>query len=91
MTKDDHVVWIVDDDERMREALAELLASHGMRAITFSSAGDYVRADKPKVSACLILDIELPDINGLDLQRQISGEHPPIVCKRSQAITVGLA
>lgn len=79
MTKDDHVVWIVDDDERMREALAELLASHGMRAVTFSSAGDYVRADKPKVSACLILDIELPDINGLDLQRQISGGHPPIV------------
>ncbi|HWL56994.1 MAG TPA: response regulator [Paracoccus sp. (in: a-proteobacteria)] len=79
ITKDDHVVWIVDDDERMREALAELLASHGMRAITFSSAGDYVRADKPKVSACLILDIEFPDINGLDLQRQISGGHPPIV------------
>ncbi|MBB3523460.1 FixJ family two-component response regulator [Rhizobium sp. BK456] len=51
-----------------------------MRAIAFESAGDYVTADKPDVPACLILDIELPDINGLDLQRQIAdGDHPPIV------------
>lgn len=77
---EDHVVFIVDDDARIREALGELLQSHDMRAITFSSAGDYVRADKPDLPACLILDVELPDINGLDLQRQIAeGEHPPIV------------
>lgn len=77
---DDHVVFIVDDDERIREALGELLASHDMRTITFGSAGDYVRAEKPDVPACLILDVELPDINGLDLQRQIAeGGHPPIV------------
>jgi FixJ family two-component response regulator len=80
MTMDDHVVFIVDDDERIREALGELLASHDMRAISFGSAGDYVRAEKPDVPACLILDVELPDINGLDLQRQISEDgHPPIV------------
>lgn len=80
MTVDDHVVFIVDDDVRVREALGELLASHDMRAITFGSAGDYVRAEKPDVPACLILDVELPDINGLDLQRQIAeGGHPPIV------------
>jgi FixJ family two-component response regulator len=80
MTIDDHVVFIVDDDERIREALGELLSSHGIRAITFGSAGDYVRAEKPDVPACLILDVELPDINGLDLQRQFSeGGHPPIV------------
>lgn len=77
---EDHVVFIVDDDERIREALGELLESHNMRAITFSSAGEYVHADKPDLPACLILDVELPDINGLDLQRQIAeGEHPPIV------------
>jgi FixJ family two-component response regulator len=77
---DDHVVFIVDDDERIREALGELLASHDMRTITFGSAGAYVRAEKPDVPACLILDLELPDINGLDLQRQIAeGAHPPIV------------
>jgi FixJ family two-component response regulator len=80
MTANDHMVFIVDDDPRIREALGELLESHGMRAVTFASAGDYVGADKPDLPACLILDVELPDINGLDLQRQIAeGNHPPIV------------
>ncbi|TCN22150.1 response regulator transcription factor [Sinorhizobium americanum] len=80
MTSDDQVVFIVDDDARLREALSDLLDSHGMRAIAFGSAGEYVSADKPDVPACLILDIELPDINGLELQRQIAeGDHPPIV------------
>ena len=80
MTTGDHVVFIVDDDERIRDALGELLESHGMRAIAFGSAGEYVSAEKPDVPACLILDIELPDINGLELQRQIAeGDHPPIV------------
>jgi len=80
MTADDHIVFIVDDDARLREALTELLDSHGIRAATFGSAAEYIAADKPDVPACLILDIELPDINGLDLQRQISkGDHPPIV------------
>jgi FixJ family two-component response regulator len=74
------MVFVVDDDERIREALGELLASHGMRAEAFGSASDYIRADKPDVPACLILDVELPDINGLELQRQIAtGDHPPIV------------
>lgn len=80
MTAADHIVFIVDDDARIREALSELLASHGMRAIAFGSAGAYVGADKPDIPSCLILDIELPDINGLDLQRQFAGvDHPPIV------------
>ena len=80
MTTGDHIVFVVDDDARIREALGELLASHGMHVVAFGSAGDYVSADKPDVPACLILDVELPDINGLDLQKQIAeGEHPPIV------------
>jgi FixJ family two-component response regulator len=80
MTTDDHIVFIVDDDERVREALTELLASHGMRATTFASAGEYMAAGKPDLPACLILDVELPDINGLDLQREIAErDHPPIV------------
>lgn len=80
MTMNDHIVFIVDDDARIREALSELLASHGIRAIAFGSAGEYVDAEKPDAPACLILDVELPDINGLDLQRQIAaGDHPPIV------------
>jgi FixJ family two-component response regulator len=80
MTTDEHVVFIVDDDERVREALCELLASHGMHAVAFGSAGEFVAAARPDIPACLILDIELPDINGLELQRQIAeGDHPPIV------------
>lgn len=77
---EDHTVFIVDDDHRIREALSELLSSHGLHAEAFGSAGDYIGAEKPDVPSCLILDVELPDINGLDLQRQIAeGDHPPIV------------
>lgn len=80
MTTNDHIVFIVDDDERVRDALCELLASHGMRSIAFGSGGEYVKADKPDVPACLVLDVELPDINGLELQRQIAeGDHPVVV------------
>ena len=80
MTPTEHIVFIVDDDERIREALRELLVSYGICAQDFGSAAAYVRAEKPDVPACLILDVELPDINGLELQRQIAaGDHPPIV------------
>jgi FixJ family two-component response regulator len=80
MSDEDYIVFIVDDDAGIREALSELLASYGVTAMTFASAGAYVDAEKPKRPACLILDVELPDINGLDLQHQIAGgDHPPIV------------
>lgn len=80
MSSPDQIVFIVDDDERMREALGELLASHGMVSIAFGSAGEYIRAHRPDVPSCLILDIELPDINGLELQQQIAeGDLTPIV------------
>lgn len=80
MTTEDQIVFVVDDDARIREALDELLAAHGIRIEAFSSAGDYIRAQRPDIPGCLILDLELPDINGLDLQRQIAeGDHPPIV------------
>jgi FixJ family two-component response regulator len=75
------VVFVVDDEAPIREALGELLASHGLRTVAFASAGDYLAADKAGDGpACLILDIELPDINGLELQKEIAeGDHPPIV------------
>src|SRR5215510_3115611 len=80
MMKEDHIVFVVDDDARVREALGELLAAHGIRAVAYGSAGEYVRADKPDLPASLILDVELPDINGLDLQKQIAdGDHPPVI------------
>ncbi|MCW0236287.1 MAG: response regulator [Ferrovibrio sp.] len=80
MSTDDQIIFIVDDDARIREALTDLLASHGLRTVAFGSARDYIAADKPDVPACLVLDVELPDINGLDLQGQIAASHhPPIV------------
>lgn len=80
MKTSSEIVYIVDDDARIREALSELLETLGMRAFTYGSAGEYVRAEKPDVPATLILDVELPDINGLELQNQIAGgNHPPIV------------
>jgi len=76
----EEIVFVVDDDARVREAVGELLASLGWQAETFAAAADYVAYAKPDLPACLILDVELPDINGLDLQRQIAeGDHPPIV------------
>ncbi len=80
MTPEMPIVLIVDDDPRVREALGELLEAHGMRVATYASAGEYAAAGKPGGSSCLLLDVELPDINGLDLQAQLAGaDHPPIV------------
>lgn len=80
MTMEDHIVFIVDDDVRIREALSELLEAHGIQALSYGSARDYVQAHKPDLPASLILDVELPDINGLDLQKQIAhADHPPII------------
>ena len=80
MDSPDHIVLIVDDDYRIREALHELLSSLGFHAATFGSAGEYRAFEKPDLPACLILDVQLPDINGLELQRQIANvAHPPIV------------
>jgi FixJ family two-component response regulator len=76
----DHVVYIVDDDRRIGEALTLLLSSFDMHAVTFGSAAEYMAYPKRDVPACLVLDVELPDINGLDLQSQIAqGNHPQIV------------
>jgi FixJ family two-component response regulator len=80
MIATDHVVYVVDDDSRLREALAELLTSAEFNVETFGSATEYVAFPKPELPACLVLDVELPDMNGLELQRQLAAEeHPPIV------------
>jgi FixJ family two-component response regulator len=76
----DHVVYVVDDDSRLRDALAELLTSAELNVQTFGSATEYVAFPKPELPACLVLDVELPDMSGLELQRQLAAEeHPPIV------------
>ncbi|HTT40271.1 MAG TPA: response regulator [Burkholderiales bacterium] len=76
----DHLVLIVDDDAGLREALQDLLAASGLRSVALGSAAEYLAYPRPDVPACVILDVELPDINGLDLQRQIADQHhPPII------------
>jgi FixJ family two-component response regulator len=80
MSTREEIVFIVDDDASVREAIGELLESLGWRAETFAAAADYIAYAKPDLPACLILDVELPDINGLEFQRQLSRDvHPPIV------------
>ena len=76
MTSDSPVVFVVDDDARVRDALSSLLASAGRQVVVFASATDFLRADKPDVPACLVLDLELPDIHGLDLQKELAQEFP---------------
>src|SRR5688500_6194960 len=76
----DHIVFVVDDDRRIRESLLQLFSSFEMHAVAFGSAAEYLAYPKPDVPACLILDVDLPDINGLELQRRIGGDsHPHIV------------
>src|SRR3984893_2707637 len=80
MGAQDYVVYVVDDDVRMCEALRELFTSLEVRSVTFGSVAEFVAYPKPDLPACLILDVELPDINGLDFQRQLrDAYHPPIV------------
>jgi FixJ family two-component response regulator len=76
----DHIVFVVDDDGRICEALADLLSTFHLHVVTFRSAAEYLAYPKPDLPACLLLDVELPDINGLDLQSQAGpGDHPQIV------------
>jgi FixJ family two-component response regulator len=74
------IVFIVDDDLRVREALCDLIASVGLRAAAFGSAHEFLACDRPEAPACLVLDLELPGISGLELQKELaSGDAPPIV------------
>jgi FixJ family two-component response regulator len=80
MNSDDPIVFVVDDDYRVREALSSLIASVGLRVAAFGSAAEFLESEKPDAPACLVLDLELPDTSGLELQRELSaGDGPPIV------------
>lgn len=80
MSPEESFVFVVDDDRRVREALSSLLESAGFRTTAFGSAGAFLEFEKPDCPSCLILDLELPDINGLEVQEQLSGtDGPPIV------------
>ncbi len=80
MNSDNPIVFVVDDDYRVREALSSLLASVGLQVVAFGSAAEFLESEKPDSPACLILDLELPDTSGLELQRELAaGDGPPIV------------
>jgi len=65
-------VFIVDDDVSMREALSRLIRSVGLHVETFSSAREFLRQKEPEVPACLVLDVRLPGLSGMELQREMA-------------------
>jgi FixJ family two-component response regulator len=76
----DHIVYVVDDDYRVRESVSALLSSYDLHVVTFGTAAEYLACSKPDVAGCLVLDVHLPDINGLELQVHIGqATHPAIV------------
>jgi FixJ family two-component response regulator len=80
VTQGNEVIYLVDDDVRVREGLVELLASHDMAVVSFSSAAEYLKHTRADAAGCLILDLKMPQMGGLDLQRQLSSESgPPII------------
>jgi FixJ family two-component response regulator len=75
------IVFVVDDDVSVRESLEPLIGFAGWRVRTFSSAAEFLAHERPVAPSCLVLDVSLPDVNGLDLQKRIAddrGEMPII-------------
>jgi FixJ family two-component response regulator len=81
MTETDAVVFVVDDDASMRESLKNLIRSVGLRVELFTSAQEFLRSKRPDVPSCLVLDVRLPGLSGLDLQKRTSdaGMEVPII------------
>src|SRR6266702_3105925 len=80
--KDTHsTVFVVDDDSSVREGLVDLISSVGMTAKAFISAQEFLQHKRQNAPACLVLDVRLPGLSGLDLQRQLgqSGHSIPII------------
>jgi FixJ family two-component response regulator len=75
------VIAIVDDDESMREAMKSLMRSVGFRAETFASGEEFLNSDRLRDTACLILDLQMPGISGLELQDRLAAlqNHVPVV------------
>ena len=71
MKTGDPIVFVVDDDPSMREALADLIASVGLSVVAFKSAPEFLEHTRPDAPACLVLDVRLPGLGGLDLQREL--------------------
>ncbi len=81
MSETDAMVFVVDDDASMRESLKNLLRSVGLQVELFASAQEFLRSKRPDLPSCLVLDVRLPGLSGLDLQRRTgdAGIEIPIV------------
>ena len=75
------LIAIVDDDEMMREAMETLVQSLGYRASTFASAGEFLKSEQVNDTSCLITDLHMPGLSGIDLQDQliVRGHSIPII------------
>ena len=82
MAEDRPIVFVVDDDARVREAIEDLLASVGLRAELLGSAKEFLRCKRPESPSCLVLDVRLPGISGLDLQHELAGTENRITVAR---------
>jgi FixJ family two-component response regulator len=74
-------VFVIDDDAGMRASIQGLLKSAGLRSESFGTAEEFLRSKRPDGPSCLVLDVSLPGVNGLDLQRELAdaGVQIPIV------------
>src|SRR6202167_1595311 len=81
MNEPDPIVFVVDDDESVREAVKRLILSVGLRVETFGSTAEFLAGQRPHAPACLVLDVRLPDVSGLELQRDLTAAniHIPII------------
>jgi len=81
MNNPEQIVFVIDDDESMREALKSLIRSVGLSVETFASAHEFLQSRRPDIPACLILDVRMPGLSGLDLQRDLTEAniHIPII------------
>jgi FixJ family two-component response regulator len=75
------IVFVIDDDALIRDGIQSLIKSVGLRVETFASAADFMLAKRPDAPACLVLDVRMPGVSGLDLQRKLSDAdiHIPII------------
>ena len=81
LTDDAPLVYVVDDDEPFRDSLRWLLESAGYRAVTYSTAERFLHEYEPGAAACLVLDVRLPGMSGLELQQALHriGETLPMI------------
>jgi len=68
----DAIVFVVDDDSSVREAIKSLIRLEGLRVETFGTAQEFLRSKRPEMPGCVVLDVELPGLSGLDLQRELA-------------------